>query len=59
MNVSSRTSAFWADESGASAIEYALMGALIAVAIIVAVTAMGTNLGVVYTTWSNAVVGAL
>jgi pilus assembly protein Flp/PilA len=35
---------FWNDESGATAVEYALMVALIAVAIIVAVTALGTSL---------------
>ena len=33
----------WNDESGATAVEYALMVALIAVVIIVAVTAIGTN----------------
>jgi pilus assembly protein Flp/PilA len=32
---------FWNDESGATAVEYALMVALIAVVIIVAVTALG------------------
>jgi pilus assembly protein Flp/PilA len=32
------------DESGATAIEYGLIAALIAVVIIVAVTAVGTNL---------------
>jgi pilus assembly protein Flp/PilA len=35
---------FWNDESGATAVEYALMVALIAVVIIVAVTALGTTL---------------
>jgi len=35
---------FFKDESGASAVEYGLLVALIAVAIIVAVTAVGTNL---------------
>lgn len=34
---------FIKDESGATAIEYGLIAALIAVAIIVAVTALGTN----------------
>jgi pilus assembly protein Flp/PilA len=33
----------WNDESGATAVEYALMVALIAVVIIVAVTAIGNN----------------
>jgi pilus assembly protein Flp/PilA len=35
---------FWNDESGATAVEYGLMVALIAVVIIVAVTALGVNL---------------
>jgi len=35
---------FLKDESGATAIEYGLIAALIAVAIIVAVTLVGTNL---------------
>jgi pilus assembly protein Flp/PilA len=35
---------FWNDESGATAVEYGLMVALIAVVIIVAVTALGTGL---------------
>ena len=35
---------FVADESGATAIEYALIASLIAVAIIAAVTAVGTHL---------------
>jgi pilus assembly protein Flp/PilA len=39
---------FAADESGATAIEYGLIVALIAVAIITAVTAVGTNLKTTY-----------
>jgi pilus assembly protein Flp/PilA len=35
---------FWEDESGASAVEYGLLVALIAVVIITAVTTLGTNL---------------
>jgi pilus assembly protein Flp/PilA len=35
---------FFQDESGASAVEYGLLVALIAVAIITAVTLVGTNL---------------
>jgi pilus assembly protein Flp/PilA len=35
---------FFKDETGASAVEYGLLVSLIAVAIIVAVTALGTNL---------------
>jgi pilus assembly protein Flp/PilA len=34
----------WKDESGASAVEYGLLIALIAVVIMVAVTTLGTNL---------------
>jgi pilus assembly protein Flp/PilA len=35
---------FWNDESGATAIEYGLIAALIAVVIITGVTAVGTGL---------------
>jgi pilus assembly protein Flp/PilA len=35
---------FWTDESGATAVEYGLMVALIAVVIIAAVGLLGTNL---------------
>jgi pilus assembly protein Flp/PilA len=35
---------FWNDESGATAVEYGLMVALIAIVIIVAVTLLGENL---------------
>jgi pilus assembly protein Flp/PilA len=41
---------FLRDESGATAIEYGLIAALIAVAIIAAATTTGTNLG---TTFQN------
>ena len=36
---------FWKDEEGATAIEYALIAGLIAVAIIVALTALGGSIG--------------
>ncbi len=36
---------FAADESGATAIEYALLASLIAVAVIGAVTTLGNNIG--------------
>ena len=39
---------FIRDESGATAIEYALIASLIAVAIITAVTAVGTNISAVF-----------
>ncbi|MGO8761797.1 MAG: Flp family type IVb pilin [Desulfobaccales bacterium] len=40
---------FFKDESGASAVEYGLLVSLIAVAIIVAVTALGGKLSAVFT----------
>ncbi len=48
-----------AGESGVTAIEYGLLAALIAVAIIGAITVAGTSLTALYTYWSNAVVAAL
>jgi pilus assembly protein Flp/PilA len=47
------------DEAGVTAIEYGLLAALIAVAIIAAVAATGTELNAIYTTWSNAVFNAI
>ncbi|MCZ2403969.1 Flp family type IVb pilin [Paenarthrobacter sp. Z7-10] len=38
------------EEKGATAVEYGLMVALIAIAIIVAVTLLGTNLSTMFTT---------
>ena len=46
---------FFKDESGASAVEYGLLVALIAVVIIGAVTALGTNLSSKFTEVSTAV----
>ena len=43
------------DESGAAAAEYALILALIAVVIITALTALGTNINVVFSTVGSAV----
>lgn len=40
---------FWNDESGATAVEYGLMVALIAVVIIAAVALLGTNLSTRFT----------
>ena len=40
---------FCADEDGATAVEYGLMVALIAAVIVVAVTAIGTNLNTLFT----------
>ena len=44
---------FLKDESGATAIEYGLIAALIAVVIITALTAIGTNLNNKFTTVGN------
>ena len=41
---------FLKDETGATAIEYGLIAALIAVAIIAGATTVGTNLGTMFTT---------
>lgn len=45
-----QASRFVRDEDGVTAIEYGLIAALIAVGIIVAVTAVGTQLKTVFTT---------
>jgi pilus assembly protein Flp/PilA len=47
------------EDDGATAIEYGLLAALIAVACIAAFQATGTSLAALYTTWSNAVLAAL
>jgi pilus assembly protein Flp/PilA len=52
MNIISR---FVRDESGATAIEYGLIAALIAVVIITGVTAVGTKLSTTFTTLSTSV----
>ena len=46
-------SKFLKDESGATAIEYGLIAALISVAIIAAATTLGTNLNTTFTTISD------
>jgi pilus assembly protein Flp/PilA len=48
-------SRFVRDESGATAIEYGLIAALIAVVVIGAVTAVGTSLSTTFTNVSTAV----
>ena len=45
---------FFRDEQGATAIEYGLIAALIAVVIITAVTSVGTQLKAVFTSVANA-----
>ncbi len=44
---------FWKNESGATAIEYGLIAALIAVVIITGVTAVGTGLSTSFTNIST------
>ena len=46
---------FWDKEEGVTAIEYGLIAALIAVTIIISVTAVGTNLVAVF----NSIAGSL
>lgn len=53
--VADRKAAFVNDRRGVSAMEYALMGALIAVVIVTAVTTIGTNMKNTFTNIANAV----
>lgn len=53
--MSKRLSCFMRDESGATAIEYGLIAALIAVVIIGAVTTVGTNLSGTFQTVAGSV----
>lgn len=46
---------FWAEETAATSIEYALIAGGIAVVLVAAVTTIGTNLKVPFTTIGNAV----
>jgi pilus assembly protein Flp/PilA len=46
-------STFFADESGATAIEYGLIAGLIAVVIVVAVSAVGTGISAKFSSISN------
>ena len=49
---------FIRDEAGATAIEYGLIAALVAVAIIAALTALGSSLNGIFTTVSGELDGA-
>ena len=49
---------FWNDEAGATAIEYGLIAALIAVAIIIAATLMGTRLACIFQRVADCLSGA-
>ncbi len=48
-----RISAFMSDESGATAIEYGLLAALISIAAIAAMNAVGTSLSTAFSTVAN------
>lgn len=50
---------FWRNEQGVTAMEYALLGALIAVVIVAALSNVGTNLGVLYINIAAQVANAL
>ncbi len=52
------TRAFLRNEDGATAIEYGLIGALVSVVIIVALTQVSSEMGAMFTTISNAISGA-
>ena len=47
------------DENGATAIEYGLIAALVSVAAITALTAMGTNLSAMFSTVSSSLASAV
>lgn len=47
------------DEAGVTAIEYGLLAALIAVAIVGAIGATGDSVGALYTAWAGEVLQAL
>lgn len=49
---------FQKDESGATAIEYGLIAALVAVGLITALSALGTDLGDIFTNVSTELKGA-
>jgi pilus assembly protein Flp/PilA len=46
---------FWNDESGATAIEYGLIAALISIAIIGGARTLGTNIGATFNNVGNAI----
>ncbi len=56
-NLMTNVKSFVQNEEGVTAIEYGLIAALIAVVIIGAVTTIGTNLNVVFTTIGTALSG--
>jgi pilus assembly protein Flp/PilA len=50
--------AFWNEEDGPTAVEYAVMLSLIIVVCLVAITALGTNANATFTTVSNTIAGS-
>ncbi len=54
-----RIKAFAADESGATAIEYGLIAALIAVVLVATLTAIGTSLNSLFTFVASKLSGAI
>jgi pilus assembly protein Flp/PilA len=50
---------FLREEDGVAAIEYGLLAGLIAVAIVVTVTALGTRLSAIFTIITNALAGVV
>lgn len=49
----------WRDETGATAIEYALVAALISVAVIAGASALGVNIGAVFDSISASITAAV
>ena len=58
-HVTAWANGFLNDESGVAAIEYGLLAALIAVAIVGGVSATGTSVLAVYDKWTTAVIQAI
>lgn len=50
---------FWDDERGVSSMEYALIGGLIAVVIVAAVTSVGQNVAVLYNNVATQIANAV
>ena len=55
-NFSQSFKTFWADEEGATAIEYGLLAALIAAVLVASVTTIGVNLKTLFNTIGTALV---
>jgi len=50
---------FWRDEAGVTALEYALIGSLVAVAVAISVDVVGVNLSELYNMVAGRVKGAI